>query len=163
MTLAFWLLAVITVAGALAVVFAHGMTRMVLGLGAFLLGVAGLFLLYGMSFLAVAQVFVYVGGVLVLFLFAIMGVTRDTKGRPDLANRHDLTAAVISIGLFMLMQMSLQGTSPSPEDVARPADAMAALSDTLLGGMLAHFELLGAILLIALVTVIAIMSGKGSE
>ena len=50
---------------------------MALGLGAFLLAVAGFFAYYGFGFLALAELFVYVGGVLVLVLFAIMLVHAD--------------------------------------------------------------------------------------
>jgi NADH:ubiquinone oxidoreductase subunit 6 (subunit J) len=68
----FWGLSAVALFGALAVVFVRDVMRMALGLGAFLMAVAGFFAYYGFGFLALAELFVYVGGVLVLVLFAIM-------------------------------------------------------------------------------------------
>ena len=163
MTLVAWVLAAVCLIGAVAVVFAHGMTRMVLGLAAFLIGVAGYFLLYGMALLAAVQVFVYVGGVLVLVLFAIMVVRRDAGGRPGLTNRHDLSSMIVSVGLFALMQRTLAPGAPALEDVVRTEDALAGLSDTLLGPMLPHFETIGVVLLIALVAAVAVMTQGGER
>ena len=72
--------------------FSRDMLRMGLGLGAFLIAVAGMYLYFSMPFLAVAQVFVYVGGVLVLILFAIMLLhTRETGAAdPRIQARHRL-------------------------------------------------------------------------
>ena len=78
----FWGLSAVALAGALAVVFARDVMRMALGLGAFLMAVAGFFAYYGLGFLALAELFVYVGGVLVLVLFAIMLVQRSGAGAP---------------------------------------------------------------------------------
>jgi len=83
----FWALAALALIGALAVVIARDVMRMALGLGAFFLGVAGFFAYYGFGFLALAELFVYVGGVLVLVLFAIMLVHRSPEGGPVLESR----------------------------------------------------------------------------
>jgi hypothetical protein len=49
-------------------------------LGAFLVAVAGFFVYWGATFLGVVQLFVYIGGVLVLMIFAIMLVHRSPDG-----------------------------------------------------------------------------------
>lgn len=160
MTLAWWVLSVLAVGGALAVVFARDVLRMVAGLAAFLLSVAGFFLLYGMSFLAAAQVFVYVGGVLVMMLFAIMVIGRDAHGRPEMGSRFDLAAFVVAGGLFFIMQWTLAGSAPSVPEVVSDAGSVELLGSTLLSSMLPHFEFLGAMLLVALVAVIAVGTGR---
>lgn len=154
----FWVLALTAVVGAAVVVFAREMMRMALGLGAFLVAAAGLFLYYGAGFLAAAQVFVYVGGVLVLLLFAMMLLRRSVDGIPRLSTRHDVVSALLCImfggaaGWLLLRDATTEvfvGTSPG-------------LAESLLGPMLPHFELLGVLLLAALVAVVAIMGGERS-
>jgi NADH-quinone oxidoreductase subunit J len=158
-TLVFWGLAVVALVGAIAVVFSRDAIRMVAGLGAFLVAVAGYFLLYRMPFLAVAQVFVYVGGVLVMMIFALMAIRRDEAGRPRLDGRYDLSALVVSGGLFFLLNWSLSPTAPTDLPEAA-ADPVGELGSELLGRMLPHFELAGLLLLAALVAVIVVMGGS---
>ncbi|MBE0475726.1 MAG: NADH-quinone oxidoreductase subunit J [Coriobacteriia bacterium] len=154
----FWGLAAVALTGAATVVLTRDVMRLVLGLGAFLLAVAGYFLLYGAAFLAVAQVFLYVGGVLVLVLFAIMLLHRTEKGTPDLDNRHDVGSAMVAVALFVLLVTSLQGSLPS--GAAAAGAGIEAVGDRLLGALLPHFELVGALLLAALVAVLSIVGGE---
>jgi NADH-quinone oxidoreductase subunit J len=105
-TLLWWALAALTVTGAVVVIASREMMRLLLGLGAFLLGIAGLYAWYGFELLAVAELFVYVGGVLVLFLFAITSMGRDPEGRA-VTRRFDLPAAVASAGLGLTLLVAL--------------------------------------------------------
>ncbi len=77
------LLALLAIVGGLTVVLTRDVMRLILGLGLMLLSVAGLFGVLGAPFLTVAEIFVYVGGVLVLFLFgmcmAVMVVLSDER------------------------------------------------------------------------------------
>lgn len=155
----FWVMAVLAVTGAAAVVFAREVMRMALGLAVFLLATAGLFLYYGASFLAAAQVFVYVGGVLVLILFAIMMLKRSASGVPDLASRHDVVSAIMcamfgGFGAWLLLKGAPAGAASALEA------GTGELARTLLGPMLPQFEMLGGLLLIGLVAVLAIAGGE---
>ncbi len=78
-TLAFALFALVTIASSLGVVLVEDVWHSALFLGAALLSVAVHFLLLQAAFLAVVQVLVYVGGVLILIAFAVM-LTRDPGG-----------------------------------------------------------------------------------
>ncbi len=153
----FWGLSALVVIGALVVILCRDIMRMVLALATFLLSTAGFFLFYGMAFLAAAQVFVYVGGVLVLVLFAVMVVRRTEAGRPLLESRHDLSAAVISVGLFALLVRMLGPSAPEVSEVSIPETSLAELTEILLGPMLPHLELIGVLLLIALVAAVAVI------
>ena len=156
----FWGLAALAVTGALVVVFVRDVMRMALGLGAFFLAVAGFFAYYGFGFLALAELFVYVGGVLVLILFAIMLVHRGPGGAPVLESRLDaiVVTAVVAISgmLFALLRpvVSLFGPSAS-------AGPPSALSSLVLGSMLPQFEAVGVLLLAALAVVVLVMGGEG--
>lgn len=144
--------------GAVTVVLAREVMRLVLGLGGFLLGVAGLFAWLGFGFLALAQLFLYVGGVLVLVLFAIMLVHRAAPGRPSLASRHDVLAGIASVGIagfaFMMLRPAVETVEPS----ARVATTDG-LAEVLLSSMLPQFEIAGLLLLAALVAVVAVSGG----
>ena len=86
----FYLLAGITVGSALAVALAKSIIYSAFALMGTLLGVAGTFVMLGADFLGVVQLLVYVGGILVLTLFAVMlthriadvNVSNRAVGRP---------------------------------------------------------------------------------
>ncbi|MBN1192713.1 MAG: NADH-quinone oxidoreductase subunit J [Coriobacteriia bacterium] len=146
--------ALVMVAGALGAAFIREVTRLVLCLGVFLLGVAGAFIVLGSPFLAVAQIFVYVGGVLVVILFALMVVGRADGSAPRVESKHDVAAAVISLAVFAVLAFAAGGSAGAPESVAvSPAE----IAESLLGPNLAVFELAGVLLLAALLSVIVIV------
>lgn len=152
-------IAAIALVGALVVVMTRDVMRLMLGLGAVLLSVAGLFAVAGASFLAVAEVFVYVGGVLVLFLFAIMLVHRSDGDVPVLESRHDLLSVVVALGVFFMLVATL-GPAARALDLAAIKGGTKALADVLLGSMLVQFEAAGVLLLAALVAVVSILGGE---
>jgi len=71
-TVVFYLLATITVGSALGVAFGNNIVYSAFALMGTFLGVAATFVLLGADFLGVIQLLVYVGGILVLMLFAVM-------------------------------------------------------------------------------------------
>jgi len=160
MTALFWGLSGIALVGAAAVTFSRDVMRMALGLGAFLVGVAGLFALFGFGFLALAEIFVYAGGVLVLLLFAIMLVHRSGPDSPTLGSRHDALSAVAALGLGLLLIALVRPLVPaSIADVPSVTAGVEGLGSALLGPMLPQFELAGVLLLAALVAVVSIAGG----
>jgi NAD(P)H-quinone oxidoreductase subunit 6 len=86
----FYLLATFTVACALGVALSHNIMYSAFALMGTLLGVAGTFVMLGADFLGVVQLLVYVGGILVLTIFAVMlthriadvNVSNRSVGRP---------------------------------------------------------------------------------
>jgi NADH-quinone oxidoreductase subunit J len=78
-TIAFLLFALFTIASSLGVVLVEDIWHSALFLGGALLSVAVHFLLLEAAFLAVVQILVYVGGILILIAFAVM-LTRDPGG-----------------------------------------------------------------------------------
>src|SRR4051812_47128692 len=85
--LIFYVLALMTVAGAAGCAFSRNIISSAWSLLFAFLGVAGLYVLLGADFPAMAQVLIYVGGVLVLILFAIM-LTKQIGGDPSLTHAH---------------------------------------------------------------------------
>jgi NADH-quinone oxidoreductase subunit J len=70
--LVFGLFAFLTIGGSLVCIWERSVVRSAFSLMGTFLGVAGLFLLLGASFLAMAQILIYVGGILALLLFGVM-------------------------------------------------------------------------------------------
>jgi NADH-quinone oxidoreductase subunit J len=155
--LTFYGLSAVALAGAATVVLTRDVMRLVVGLGAFLLAVAGFYVYYGLALLAAAQLFVYVGGVLVLVLFALMLLSRDTGGRLELGTRLDIGAITVSLGLFVLLVATLGGAAP--QQASAGGLGLPALGRQLLGPSLPAFELLGVLLLASLLAVVTIVGG----
>jgi NADH-quinone oxidoreductase subunit J len=79
MSIAFYILAAITLLGAVLAVTLRNLVHCLLALVLFFLGIAGHFFLLRADFLGAAQILIYIGAVAVLILFAIM-LTRNVTG-----------------------------------------------------------------------------------
>ena len=126
----FWILAVVAVGSAIALVTMRNVVHAALMLVLNLLAIAGLYLVLESSFLAIVQVIVYAGAIMVLFLFVIMllGVSRDDAlmERSGLrrAGAWVLTAAFIGVITFAFV-----GPYTSPASNCGPAPAVATPAD----------------------------------
>jgi NAD(P)H-quinone oxidoreductase subunit 6 len=151
----FYAVAALTVAGAAAVALSRNILYSALGLLASLLGVAGLYVFLSADFVAVAQVFIYIGGVLVLILFAIMltnrigevSISNTTMGW---ASATVLCAAMLGLLLVVAFEV------PWALRVTGGAPTTAPLGHALLQQWLLPFELASLILLATLIGAIII-------
>lgn len=113
--LAFGLFAAITLGSSLGVVLVRDVWHSVLLLGVALLSVAVHFIILSAEFLAVVQVLVYVGGVLVLISFAVMLTRHDTqprmRTRPQLRLGGHLARGAAAVGLFVVFAVIIAGTT----------------------------------------------------
>jgi len=119
--LAFWILAVIAVAAALAMVLAPRAVHCAVLLAIVMLSLAVLYALLGAPFLAFVQVIVYTGAVLMLFLFVLMIVgvsSRDSLVETIRGQR--LAAALVGIGLLVLLSLIIGHAAIGPAAPAGP-------------------------------------------
>ena len=101
--IAFGILAVVMGVSALRVVTAKNVVHCALYLVMVLAGVAGIYILLAAEFIAVVQVLVYIGAIVVLFLFGIM-LTRAPIGRDAaLDNDQRPLAALVALGVAGLL------------------------------------------------------------
>jgi NADH:ubiquinone oxidoreductase subunit 6 (subunit J) len=110
---AFWIMAVVIIAAALAVVFLHNIFRAALSLIVCFIAVAGIYLTLSADFLAAVQILVYVGAISVLIILAVMMTREVHKGSP--ANRLRLPALVVAAVLLGLLVYSV---TASPWQIA---------------------------------------------
>ena len=154
----FVVLAATLVLGSLGVVLLPNIVYSAFLLGGVFLSVAGLYLMLNASFVAAAQVLVYVGAVNVLILFAIMLVNKkeNLEAIPGLALRRVLSGAVCA-GLFALLIRVAFITPwplPGPEPVGE--DATIRIGEHLFRDYLLPFELASVLLLIAMIGAIVL-------
>ena len=79
----FALVSMLTIGFSILVVTAKDVVRAALSLVATLVSVAGVYVLLNAQFIGIVQVLVYVGGIGVLILFAVMLTTQELKGDSD--------------------------------------------------------------------------------
>lgn len=144
----------IAVFGALYAVLTRSLLRAIVALGAFLTAVAGEFYLLSADFLAVVQIFVYVGGVLVLMLFALMLSASGVRHPLAAIDRPGLGAVLAYVIGGGLVWASWTAGAFAPAEL--PDDAVGALGRALLGAQLGPFELIGVILLASVIAALSI-------
>src|SRR3989440_7298259 len=101
----FWVFAMAALIAGLLTVMARNAVHSAMFLISTLVSVAALFILLGAEFIAGVQILVYVGGVMVLFLFVIMlvNVGSEERGRAPIFNRPaQVTAALVFLALLTL-------------------------------------------------------------
>jgi NAD(P)H-quinone oxidoreductase subunit 6 len=149
-TLVFYGLAALALVNAGLVAFSRNILHAALGLLVTLLAVAGLYLWLGADFLGVTQLLIYVGGILVMILFAVLFTSRIGQVRvSNPAVSRTLAAIVATAVASGLAYVGIATPWRLTEAVAAPTTAR--LGDGFLREYLLPFELAGLVLLLALV------------
>ncbi len=157
----FLFFAVVAIASALVVVIARSPVHSALALMVCLVQVAALFILLGSPFLAVIQIFVYVGAVMVLFLFVIMMLDVRKAARVRFLRGGTISTLVVLVllgaeMLILLLDSERLPASPAGGEGALGAGSLERLSTTLFTDYLFPFEVTSVILLVALVGAIVL-------
>lgn len=139
-----------TLFSALGVVLTRNIIYAALFLLAALLGVAGLFVLLYAEFLALVQVFIYGGAIIIVILFALM-LTRTGDFQAVAHNRRAPIAAVVSLALFGVMAFAFTSDAYRYNSNIRGGIDMAALGRVLFEEWAVPFEIASLVLLVALV------------
>lgn len=148
----FFVFALITLVSAFIVVFSRNIIYSAFSLLFTFFGVAGLYVLLQADFLAVTQILIYVGGILVLLLFGVM----LTNNVINVEIKTGTLQTVPALILVAVVAGSLAGLFYSmwkkvgiPLEAARPTTA--ALGEMLMTSYLLPFEIASVILLVALI------------
>ena len=158
--LAFYLFATLTIAPALAVIFARNPVHSVLWLILAFFNAAGLMLLVGAEFIAMLLVIVYVGAVAVLFLFVVMMLDIDFASLRSGFTRNLpfglLIAFMLLAEIIVAVAASRSGSLAAGQPVAAVQPNIVALGELLYSRFLYPFEIAGLILLVAMVGAIVL-------
>ncbi len=150
----FYLLSALAILSALAVILRRNPVHSAIALIITLLSLAGLYLMLYAPFVAGVQIILYVGGIMVLFLFVIMLVNIDRTLVEEQFNKQWLVAVVATLALGALfVSVYLKGVSIFPAQ----ATVLAERSNTQDLGVLLYrnyllpFEIASLLLLVAIV------------
>jgi len=142
-----YVLVVLAAISAVTILFMKEVFHAALSLIICLLAVAGIFVTLNAEFLAVVQIVVYAGGVLLLIIFGIM-LTNRTPDPVLSSHRHLLPSSIIGIILFSILIYSLgpinlisTPSNLSPEQIGTE----------IFTNYLVEFELAGILLLVSLI------------
>lgn len=156
----FYAAAALTLTGALVVVISRNIVYAAFGLLASMVGVAGLFLIAFAEFLALAQLLIYGGAVVIVILFALM-LTRieDFESLSD--HPQWPIAALVAIAVFGVIAATIAATAaPATE---RAGISFAALGTSLFTDWAVAFEVASLILLVALIGAIVMVRSAGGR
>jgi len=155
-TIFFYAFALLTLGGAILTITRRNAVHSAISLIVSLLGVAGLYLLQNAEFLFAVQIVLYVGGIMVLFLFVIMLVNLDQMTKERQFNRAWMVgiAAVIAVGVEIAYFFYRGQDSFKLAAVQEPPAAIGnteVLADVLFRQYLLPFEIASVLLLVAVV------------
>ena len=155
-TILFYVLGAAAVLLALAVVNSRRLLRAAIYLMGVLAMSAGLYILLGAEFLAGIQVLVYVGGIVVLIVFAVMLtrsadllVDKPTVGRMVLGGVTSIAFLVLSAVIFWFSNFQPHPGAAAPSDNTLAIGRQ--LLDTGAGGYVLPFEIISLLLLAAII------------
>ena len=161
MTWLFVVLAASTLLGGLGVVLTRNVVHAALFLMMSLVSVAGIYLILFTEFLALVQVLIYGGAIIIVLVFAIM-LTRTSEYPHISDNRQWPLAAIAAMALGAVLAAAFW-TSP-PTGTAAQSPAFSELANSLFTRWAIPFEVASLVLLVALIGAIIIArTGNGGE
>ena len=155
----FSVLSLVVIIGALGVILLENIVYSAFLLGGVFMSVAGLYLLLNASFVAAAQVLVYVGAVNVLIIFAIMLVNKkeDLKAIENIKSRRIISTSICLTLLSLLIRVDLSNTWNLAESNASIGEeSTIRIGEHLFSDYLLPFEVASVLLLMAMIGAIVL-------
>ena len=154
--LAFYVFSGLIVLSALVILFTRNVLYAAFSLLVTFLGISAVYVLAGADFLAVTQIMVYVGGILVLIIFGVM-LTNKIAGQPVRTQHHNqlwgvlIGSAMLYLLVWGIWQAELDSSSWIEKSQIVKASTIQSLGIQLMSDFIVSFELTGVLLLIALI------------
>jgi NADH-quinone oxidoreductase subunit J len=153
----FGIIAATMIVAALRVVTTRNVVHAALWLVVVLAGIAAQYILLAAEFVAVTQVLVYIGAVMVLFLFGTMLTRARIGGEHNVDNRNwyiSIPVAVVLLGTMLYALADGFGSEKLPQDTTPMS--VQAVSDSIFGPYLLPFWALSFVLLAAVIGAIVL-------
>ena len=151
----FYIVGTATLLAAIGVVATRNVVYGALFLLGALSGVAGLFVLLLAEFLALVQLLIYGGAIIIVILFALM-LTRRGEYQVATDHRRRPFAALVSVGLFALLVSAAVGDSEKYNSTVRSGVSLKDLGVGLFEQWAVPFEVASVVLLVALIGAVVI-------
>jgi len=158
--IAFWILAIVSVVAALAVVLLRDVFRAALCLILCFLAVAGLFVTLSADFLAAVQVLIYVGAISILIILGIMLTREVQRGSPT--NKLRIPAFIVAVLFLGVVIFAVTSTQWQVAGIPPQEPTTSALGIRLFGadGFILPLEIAPILLLAAILGAIVIVREK---
>ena len=156
----FYVVGALTLGGALGVVMTRNIVYAAFALLASLIGVAGIFLLAFAEFLALVQVLIYGGAIVIVILFALM-LTRIEDFEHLTDHRQWPIAAIVAIAVFGIFAATIVTTAVRTTE--RQGISFEALGDSLFTQWAVPFEVASLVLLVALIGSVVLVRSTGGR
>lgn len=152
----FVVLAGFTLAGAVGVAFSRNIIYAAFSLLITFSGMVGLFGYLSADFLAVVQLMIYVGGILVLILFAVMLTNKISEVRQSNPSTQLVMGGILSFILLLVLLKVVVGFDweTRPSEMYQPTAQL--LGDAFLNVYILPFEVAGVLLLVALLAAVVV-------
>ncbi|MEM8938565.1 MAG: NADH-quinone oxidoreductase subunit J [Bacteroidota bacterium] len=133
------------------IVFSRNIIHAAYALSLALLGIAGVYVLLNAELLAVVQILIYAGGVVILLAFGVM-MTHRLRGEKVLSGaKNQFPAAITAIAIFVILAHSISETNFPGNKVPKMNNQVEHIGVAFLTEHIVAFELIAFILLVALV------------
>lgn len=159
----FYVLSILTLLSAIAVVTTRHLFRGALALIGVLSGIAGMYLLMNAQFLAAVQITVYIGGIVVLIVYVVMLVSDVIHGGISATQTwRKVVSGLLAAILFVLLTIAvtplglIDSTSAANQRSASIAEIGKALLSPEKGGFILAFELISLLLIAAIIGAVTI-------
>jgi NAD(P)H-quinone oxidoreductase subunit 6 len=152
----FYLVAALTIGSAVVVAFSRNIVYSAFSLLGAFMGVAGLYALLAADFVAVIQILVYVGGILVLIIFAVMLTHRIDDVAVSNRSVGRLPAVLIIGAVGVLMGTAVMGARWVQRSEVGAEPTTYGIGDAFLNQYILPFELASVVLLVVLIGAIVV-------
>jgi NADH-quinone oxidoreductase subunit J len=165
MSVVFYLLAAITVGGALTAMLLKNTVHCALALTVAFAGLALQFLELGAEFAGWAQILVYIGAVAILVVFAILLTRGSETPKGSVFSKDSPVGLVVAAAVFAVLAWTiLQSANSLPHEAAQPTVTVLAIGQSLVGRYVLPLEIVALLLTSALIgAVIIAMHDKSQE
>jgi NADH-quinone oxidoreductase subunit J len=157
----FWVLAVVAVGGAVGVVAQRSAVRSALFLLLHFCSLAGLYILLNAQFVALVQVLIYAGAVVVLFLFVVMllGVERAEE-LPTARRGQQIAGGLLAVLLLAGIAWALLAAGQTPAAAPGQAGSVRSIGAALFTAYVVPFEMAAVLLLVAVVGAVVLARSR---
>ena len=163
MTLAFLILAAITVAGTAAAMGMRNAVHCVLALTLGFAGIATLYLQLGAQFVGFTQILVYVGAVAILAVFAIMMTHNDKPMAPPDSSSAWMMGCIVAIAVFAVLARAIVSSVSNAQAQPQPAATVQQIGNALMHRFVLPLEIMGLLLTAALIGAVVIAMDRREE
>jgi NADH-quinone oxidoreductase subunit J len=153
---AFWIIAIAMAVAAIGVVTMKNIVHAALALVIVLAGVAAQYILLQAEFLGIVQVLIYIGAVIVLFLFGIMLTRAPMRRSAEYDNDQRVAAGLVAVLIFGILAYLLADEFGGDKlQLAQPTQT-SAIADSIFRSYVVAFEAVSMLLLAALIGAIVL-------